>query len=83
MNDSGDILVLGFADSCGPATLNLDLSERRAESVASKLLEELTGRTIHVFGLGEGVGPFGDELCESPKHRTARMFLLPPNGEPD
>ena len=83
MNDSGDILVLGLADSCGLATQNLDLSERRAESVANTLLEKLTGRTIHVFGLGEGVGPFGDKLCDSQKHRTARMFLLPPDGAPD
>ena len=83
MKDSGDILVLGFADSCGPATLNLDLSERRAESVANELLKRLIGRTIHVFGLGEGVGPFGEEPCKSQKHRTARMFLLPPDGEPD
>ena len=83
MNDSGDILVLGLADSCGPATQNLDLSERRAESVANELLEKLTDRTIHVFGLGEGVGPFGEEPCKSQKHRTARMFLLPPDGAPD
>ena len=76
-----DILVLGFADSCGPAAGNLNLSERRAESVAAKLLDQLSGRTIHVFGMGESLGVLGNDLCASQWHRSARVFLLASEGE--
>lgn len=76
-----DILVLGFADSCGHAAGNLNLSESRAEALAAELLEHLNGGAAYVFGMGEGVGRFGNGLCNSQSHRTARVFLLAPEGE--
>ena len=76
----GDILVLGFADSCGPAAGNLNLSESRAEALAAELLEHLNGGAAYVFGMGENVGRFGNGLCKSQSHRSARVFLLAPEG---
>lgn len=80
---TGDILVLGFADSCGPPAGNLNLSELRAESVAAALLDLLGRRTIHVFGMGESVGAFGNGLCDSQRQRSVRVFLFAPDGEDD
>ena len=76
----GDILVLGFADSCGHAAGNLNLSESRAEALAAELLEHLNGGAAYVFGMGESVGRFGNGLCDSQSHRSARVFLLAPEG---
>ena len=72
-----------ICDCCGPAVGNLNLSERRAESVAVDLANRLEERTIHVFGMGEIAGAFGNGLCDSRSHRSARVFLLAPDGEGD
>ena len=78
-----DTIVPEISDSCGPAAGNLNLSERRAESVAADLANRLEERTIHVFGMGESAGAFGDGLRDSRSHRSARVFLLAPDGEGD
>ena len=48
------ILIRGHTDRAGPDTYNLNLSEERALSVASYLIESGAGRfVIHAEGLGE------------------------------
>lgn len=49
----GEVSVVGHTDSIGSDSYNLDLSQRRADSVATVLARRLAGRRIATEGRGE------------------------------
>ena len=68
------VLIVGLADSCGAQSRNLNLSEQRAQAVAHALHEDLEEIEFYVRGLGENVGEFLDQKCDSAEYRTARVI---------
>ena len=87
--------LLGFADPAGSAAYNLELSRRRAESVARYLVRRgMTVRGVHLLGFGKEPVP-SDLLADVPavdphardakSRRLARRVLIrvyAPNGNP-
>ena len=67
--------VLGHTDSSGSSTYNQSLSERRAQSVATQLMNEGTkGERIIVRGVGENY-PIADNTTESGKSLNRRVEI--------
>ena len=72
------IQVVGYADSAGPAELNEQLSQRRAEAVADALAAEgLPRESIEVQWHGEEQLPVptGDEVHEPDNRRVAISMM--------
>ncbi len=72
------IEVVGYADSAGPAELNEQLSQRRAEAVADALAAEgLPREAITVRWLGEDQLPVqtGDDMHE-PENRRVSISMM-------
>lgn len=75
-NDDSPLLVVGLADSCGTPSRNLNLSESRAQEVAKALHRYLGQAQVYVRGLGENVGEFLDQKCDSALYRTAHVVSV-------
>lgn len=73
--------VIGHTDSDGEAAYNLDLSQRRAQSVANVLLSEgVPGVRLSVVGRGEDQ-PIASNLTAEGKAQNRRVeIVILPNG---
>ena len=72
------ILIRGHTDRAGPDAYNLKLSEQRALSVASYLIENGAGRfVIHAEGLGESepIAKTSDNVADG-RNRRAEISLI-------
>ena len=72
------ILIRGHTDRAGPDAYNMKLSERRALSVASYLIENGAGRfVIHAEGLGESepIAKTSDNVADG-RNRRAEVSLI-------
>jgi outer membrane protein OmpA-like peptidoglycan-associated protein len=72
------ILIRGHTDRAGPDAYNLKLSEQRALSVASYLIENGAGRfVIHAEGLGEAepIAKTSDNVADG-RNRRAEISLI-------
>ena len=72
------ILIRGHTDRAGPDAYNLKLSEQRALSVASYLIEQGAGRfVIHAEGLGESepIAKTSDNVADG-RNRRAEVSLI-------
>ena len=72
------ILIRGHTDRAGPDAYNLKLSEQRALSVASYLIESGAGRfVIHAEGLGESepIAKTSDNVADG-RNRRAEVSLI-------
>lgn len=72
------IEVVGYADSAGPAELNEELSQRRAEAVADALAAEGLPReaiTVEWHGEEQLPVPTGDEVHEPDNRRVAIAMM--------
>jgi phosphate transport system substrate-binding protein len=70
------VYLLGFADSQGAASLNRELSQRRAEAVRSKL-QELGIRQIEARGLSSEM-PVGDNSTPEGRQKNRRVEVWVP-----
>ena len=72
------ILIRGHTDRAGPDAYNLKLSEQRALSVASYLIDQGAGRfVIHAEGLGESepIAKTSDNVADG-RNRRAEVSLI-------
>lgn len=73
---TGPLQVVGFTDSTNTAAHNLDLSERRAQAVASQLRSLLPARTqISVSGMGEA-NPVADNSTSPGRALNRRVSIV-------
>lgn len=79
------ITVEGFADPAGPATYNLRLSRRRAESVRSHLISQgLSDALVGAVGYGESrpVAPGAQRDDPGAEANRRVVFVVESRGEP-
>lgn len=76
---SGTIRVTGHTDNKGSPAYNLDLSKRRAETVAAALRKALPGITLTVAGRGEA-DPIATNRTDSGRAKNRRVTLTLPKG---
>jgi len=70
-----DILIEGHTDSTGPEDYNLELSERRAKSVANKLsAEQVMATRFTIMGYGE-VQPIADNSTDAGRQENRRVEI--------
>lgn len=75
--EQGHIRVEGHADSTGPADYNQDLSERRAQSVKDRLINDykLSGDRISTEGFGES-RPVADNSTREGRAKNRRAEII-------
>jgi len=77
-NKPGQITVTGHTDSDGDNAANMDLSKRRAQTVADALAVQLgAGYTFNVLGKGE-TEPAASNDTDAGKALNRRVTILPP-----
>ena len=70
-----DILIEGHTDDTGPEVYNLELSERRAESVAEHLnKQQVASGRFTIVGYGE-VQPVGDNSTDAGRQQNRRVEI--------
>lgn len=78
LNKPGTITIIGHTDSDGPDDFNLDLSKRRAQTVANAL-QPLLGPTYTLTAEGRGeTEPTTPNTTEQGKAMNRRVTILPP-----
>lgn len=78
-NPGISVLLKGHTDSIGPAGYNIDLSQRRARSVQSYLVDNgISSDRIDVKGFGE-TKPVADNDSKSGRAKNRRVELEPRN----
>jgi len=71
-----DVEIEGHTDNVGSDTSNQSLSERRAESVKSYLLQQGIG-TQRLSSTGKGEGqPIGDNNTETGRQQNRRVEII-------
>jgi len=77
-----DVVIEGHTDNVGSDEKNLDLSEKRAESVKKYLIKKgITGERLETIGMGESV-PLKDNKTAENRRRNRRVeFLLVKRNE--
>ncbi len=73
--------VLGHTDNVGAAAYNLDLSQRRAQAVASVLINSgVSAARVRAIGIGED-RPIADNLTAQGRQQNRRVeIIITPNG---
>jgi outer membrane protein OmpA-like peptidoglycan-associated protein len=70
-----DVLIEGHTDSTGPEEYNLELSERRAKSVANELSsEDVSPTRFTIMGYGEAQ-PVGDNSTAAGRRENRRVEI--------
>jgi len=80
------VSVVGHTDTVGSEAYNLELSERRAESVAQELIRQgVPAAEITTIGRGESdlLVPTGDGVAEPQNRRVEIEIPLPPPPPPE
>lgn len=76
--NAGQVVVIGHADTVGSPKYNIELSERRAETVRDELIRQgVNGERIATSGRGESdpMVPTGDNVRE-PQNRRASITIV-------
>jgi outer membrane protein OmpA-like peptidoglycan-associated protein len=86
--DTTKVMVEGWSDRAGDPAFNLDLSERRAQAVASWFAPDYQGGdgevTVESHGRGEqGPEPTGQNGAELSHYRRVDVIVAPPKKEID
>ncbi len=80
LDSAAGIEVAGFASSEGSRDYNVELSRRRAQSVADALASLLPGATFHVEGYGPD-RPIADNSTEEGRRQNRRVEITATNHQ--
>jgi outer membrane protein OmpA-like peptidoglycan-associated protein len=76
-NADSRIVVTGYADNCGPESMNLQLSEQRAQFVKNQLLQTgIAAERIVALGKGEN-NPVADNNTPEGRSENRRVEIQP------
>lgn len=75
LDNIGSLTVIGYTDSRGSDAYNLDLSERRAQTVADLLKTRFPGADMKVVGLGEA-NPVGSNDTAEGRQANRRVEVV-------